>query len=496
MADSQVFTARDGAVFIQRAPSLDPEYFGCVDLDDVSGDEGDITLIQCFDVNGRYETRGHTEDAPSPVTTTLTLWLGKSAEFLERVACPFYLHVNKRCGGVANVLNNYERAIIIKVVKKTNRTLTGLVMRNEDAQSEQSFALSAYPPILDVYDLTPDRQTTSEAQAANDIALVKENLCEGCTPRYEPGSIGIITHDAVGAGTANVSYTLNGGSTWATAAADPFGVNEHIMPAAYVWLDAKTIRFIVGRGVTDAGNPAEIAYTDFNVETGTAIGAAWTTANVGSTNAQFFFGPKSIFAYDRYNIWAVAGAGYIYKSEDAGVTWTAQEAGILSVDDYYVVRAAPGSKKVIYVAGENNAMARTLDGGVTWSAVTGPSGTDELLTLEVISKNVVVVGDNAGDLWITYNGGLSWTRITNFTGVGVGMVRAVEFLNEVQGYMLTNNASPVGTVHVTRDCGRSWEALTTPTNAGLNALAVIRSDLVFAVGEPQASTAMILRTVS
>jgi photosystem II stability/assembly factor-like uncharacterized protein len=108
---------------------------------------------------------------------------------------------------------------------------------------------------------------------------------------------------------------------------------------------------------------------------------------------------------------------------------------------------------------------------------------------------VVRCGNNTGELWVTFNGGLSWTQITNFVGTGVGQVRAVEFLNDVQGFMLTNTAGPVGTLHMTRDCGRSWEALTTPDNDGLNSLDLISSANIFGCGNTEAvsATALLLR---
>lgn len=493
---TDVFTVKQGSMFLQRGPASDPEYLPCHDLGDLAGPRGDISLIQAFDVNGDYASLGYTQAAPSPITTTLTTFVQKAAQYLERAKCPFYLHVNLRCDGVANAINNYERGVVLKVVGVTNRTLKALVMREGEGKAEQDLDISALPPFFDIYRLTPDRQTLSEVLALNDVFFLSPELCGTCTPRYDLGEIGIATADAAGAATANVRYTTDGGNNWGTCATDPFIADMHVIAATGFWLSGNVFRFLVANGVTQAGNPAQVAYTDFNVATDTAIGAAWTKANVGATNAQFFFGPKSLYAYDQYNIWGVAGAGYIYKSENGGVTWTAQESGVLTAEDYYVIAAAPGSKTVLYAAGENNCMAKTRDGGRTWSAVSGPSAqsTDEIITMDVVTENTVFIGYNDGQLYATYNGGITWTNITSFTGTGVGQVRAVKFLNEVQGFMLTNNASPLGTLHVTRDCGRTWEALTTPTNAGLNALAVVSNTTVFAVGEALSSLAVVLRT--
>ena len=491
----KTFTAADGAVFIQRHESLDPEYVGCLDLTELPSDEGGIELVQALNEFKEYETLNSTEEAPSPIEFTITTYLDKIASYIERVKCPFILHVNQRCDGPADAINNYLRGFSVRVAKRTNRTPKNLAKRMDDEGGvEQDLSFAAYPPLIDIYRMTAGRMTTTEVNAANDLIFVKENLCGECSNRYEEGTIGMAVCDAVGAGTANVLYTLNSGDTWTACAADPFAADENVVAVTYVWLTGKIIRFIVARGTTDAGNPAEIAYTDFNLETDTAIGAAWTQANVGSTNGQFFFGPKSLYAHNRQNIWGVAGAGFIYKSGDGGVTWVTQANGNLTTDDYYVITAVPGSKNILFAVGENNAFAKTANGGTTWSTATGPSATDELLSLWAVSEKILFACDNAGDVWASYNGGISWARVTSFTGFGVGQARAIQFMrNGVVGFLLTNNASPVGTIHITRDCGRSWEALPALTNVGLNALDVVRSNLVYVAGEPQSSLALLAK---
>lgn len=496
-SDKQVFTARDGALFIQSAPNIAPVYFGGYDLDDISGDEGGINLLQQFDVNGDYEVVGYTQDAPSPIEFSLTGWLGKNAEYLERVKCPFYLHVNKRCGGLANLITNYDRAVVLQVLKKTNRTLAALVNRNDEAEgSEQTFDFSGAIPILDVYRVTPDRQTNAEPRAANDIALITDERCVGCAgPGWDAAKYGAASTDGTAGVSADVLFTYDAGANWSIGAADPFAVLEDIQPIVGFMLERNKIRWLVGRGTTDAGNPGEIAYTDFNLETDTVAGAAWTLANVGATNAQFFQTKKTIFVYDRYNLWGVTTGGYIYKSEDAGASWTAQESGVLSAAILHVVRFVKGSKLIGFVGGATNTLLRTLDGGVTWSALAGPSAqaAATINSLFAHDRYNIFLCYNDGELWRTIDGGLTWTQVTGWTGSGVGQVRDIHFVNDVIGYMIVNSAGPVGTVLFTRDCGVTWEALTTPTNIGLNSLVAVRSNLAYAVGEIQSATAVILK---
>lgn len=497
MSDKQIFTARDGALFVQEHANLAPVYFGGYDLDDISGDEGGINLLQQFDVNGDYEVVGYTQDAPSPIEFSLTGWLGKNAEYLERVKCPFYLHVNKRCGGMANLLTNYDRAVVLKVLKKTNRSLAALVNRNDEAEgSEQTFDFSGAPPVLDIYRVTPDRQTNAETRAANDIAFITHERCLGCAgPGWDAAKYGAFSTDGAGGVSANILFTYDAGANWTAAAADPFAVVEDAQPIVGFMLERNKIRWLTGRGTTDAGNPAEIGYTDFNLETDTVAGAAWTLANVGATNAQFFQTKKTIFVYDRYNIWGVTTGGFVYKSEDAGASWTAQESGVLTTSILHVVHFAKGSKLVGFAGGASNALIRTLDGGVTWSALVAPAAqaAATIVSMYAHDRYNIFLGYSDGELWRTVDGGLNWTQVTGWTGSGVGQVRDIQFVNEVIGYMISNTAGPVGTVLFTRDCGVTWETLTTPTNSGLNALAAVRGNLAYACGEAQSSTSVILK---
>jgi hypothetical protein len=136
--------------------------------------------------------------------------------------------------------------------------------------------------------------------------------------------------DGSAAATADV-WIKQGAAGWAAAAADPFGGGEGIAAVVVVPISSTVNRIIVARMSPDAGNPAEIAYSD-------DLGATWTAVNVGAVNGQFMAGPGALFAIDQYNIWAVTSGGYIYKSEDGGLTWTAQESGVLAAQTFYQVK--------------------------------------------------------------------------------------------------------------------------------------------------------------
>ena len=60
-------------------------------------------------------------------------------------------------------------------------------------------------------------------------------------------------------------------------------------------------------------------------------------------------------------------------------------------------------------------------------------------------------------------------------------------------YRAKDSAVPVGTVLRTINGGHDWEAITTPTNVGLNHIQAGSGTLAYAVGKVQGGTGVILR---
>ena len=232
-------------------------------------------------------------------------------------------------------------------------------------------------------------------------------------------------------------------------------------------INGTTKRILVARGTADGGNPAEVAYSD-------NAGATWTTVNVGSVNGQYVTRAQGMFALDQYNVWLVTNDGYIYKSEDGGVTWTAQEVGTLAATGWNAIVMLDALNG--WVAGASNKIATTEDGGMTWTLVSGASAQAAVncYCLAVVNEYEIWIGYSDGDLYYTMDGGVTWTK--RALPVTAAAVNAVSFANQLVGYVVYDTAAPVGGLLRTIDGGYTWEAVALPTNAGLNAIQVIGAE--------------------
>lgn len=485
--DLGIYKTKDnGALWFQPSgPNARPYYLGCHTLGDLSAPEGAITLIQCI-TNGKFKTLGSTQAPPEPITANIGFYVGKTLEWLEKARCPGTLYAMLRSCGRPDDWTVYDRAFIIPVESITTRNYTGLVHMSEDQVAQGNVDIQGAPPIIHAFQLTAVRQSIAETAPLEDIAACNEERCAGpCGSGEDAGNDLVASGEGLGASPANKGqawYSNNAGSSWASAAADPFANGENMGPIVCFPYGRDGTRWIVGRGETDAGAPAEIGISDDS-------GATWSLVNVGSTNGQFFANAKTIFALDAFNIWAVTTGGYVYYSEDAGESWTTQQAGILTTEDLRHV--AFRNERIGYVVGENNVFLRTNDGGANWESVTGPAVGDDLVSLAVTPDGRVWVGTAAGELYYSDDRGTTWTQRA-FVGDGVGEVAGIGFANAWVGFLIHNTAAPVGYVHVTINGGYSWERLTLVSNAGLNALAVVNERLAYAVGEV-ATTAVVLK---
>lgn len=479
MASTEVFTSRkSGALWIlPNGPNTRPEYLPCHDLEDIQENRGSSTLIQCIDATGQYRSLDTTLDAPELATFQLSTFIGKVADFIETVKCPFPLIVNLRTCGRADSFENYDRSYIVQAQRITTVTLSGLVRKDEDVAAMHTFDVEAFPDILRIFRLTPLNESVSESADITDVTFLDDPSCwDSCGESNTGCSYGFATSRALGGSPSDIASVLLKTptvGTWTPTAADPFAAGEDIAAVTVFKVGQNTTRILVARGTTDAGNPAEVAYSDDS-------GATWTNVNVGTTNGQYFVGAKSLISFNRYDIWGVTTGGYIYKSEDGGATWTAQESGVITSSNYYVIQFVPGNPSILYAGADDGTVSKTTNGGTTWGSTTAAPGSDGIVGLAVLSSDRVWVGDDTGHLFYTNDGGTTWN--SRSYGGSTGASRPVEdivFPNDYVGFLVQNVAGS-GSLYKTINGGFSWELQTgMPTNTGFNAIYACDSNSVY-----------------
>ena len=483
------FTAGMGALWAQPdGVNTLPVYLGCHQLGDIEEPQGDVELIYCPDPSApnRFKVVGSVQGAAGSVTTSVTTDVTDELDYLERIKCPFPIYVHMVKAGRKDVFTNFDRTFILSGARVTSRGLTALAARTPDdnSRSEQSFDLSG-EELMRFVVLTLAGQTISEANAINDITFCNEQSCRTDEESaVDVCQTGYAACDAGSGVTANVLETLNG-SSWAATGADPFGADEDISCIECFELGRDEVRIIVGRGTTDASNPPEISYSDDGGDT-------WTAVDIGgsSQNGNFIAKPRALFALDRYNIWAGDDQGVLYKSEDAGLTWSILDDGTSLGGACNAIHFI--DENVGWAVGAANAILRTLDGGDSWSTITGPTAQAAVacLTVECMDRNRAWIGYDDGDMYFTEDGGSlgnsSWAA-RSFTGSGTGDVKDIKFMNDHVGYMLHDGATPsngANYVNYTIDGGYTWTRLPAISgNNGMNALSLCDLWTIYLCGE-------------
>jgi photosystem II stability/assembly factor-like uncharacterized protein len=181
-------------------------------------------------------------------------------------------------------------------------------------------------------------------------------------------------------------------------------------------------------------------------------------------------GPVVSLAVDPANgdvVYAVAGtgsltSGVLYKSVDGGITW----AG-LTGSGLRMVAVAPDRPATVYAGGPFS-LARSTNGGQTWSALTLPGGRSGINALASAPGGVVFAG-NRGLLLRSGNGGASWTAVAG------DATEVVSIQVDPSDPSRVYYASLIR-VYVSEDGGLHWAPKGQPATGGISALALAPSD--------------------
>jgi photosystem II stability/assembly factor-like uncharacterized protein len=486
--------AGEGAIWLQRdGPNTEPVYLGCHETGDIQEPKGEVKLYYCPDPNKKnnWIVSDSSQGAPGLISTTISSRLRAVKDVMNSMVCPGAMFVHHVGCGKPNNFNSWDYTYLLRRPRVQQRTLTKLTAMNPDSQDQamQSWDIQA-ETMADIYKLLLARVAVTATDSLLDIADCGNERCDGdCGVAQNTGDNLYAASGSLAGSPANMSEVLasaDSAGTW-TLAGYPFNAGEVVNAIRCFAIDDSTNRILAMRGTTDGANPAEVAVSDDG-------GHTWTNVDLGTVVAMYGLGPKSLVVIDYYHIWAVTTGGHIYFSNDGGSTWTEQTSG--TAQNLYAIHMV--NDQYGWIVGANNTILKTSQqgaGGVNiWAAVTGPSLQAAVTAYSVhcFSAYRMWISYADGKLWYTRDGGTTFYQ-RQIVGVSGGNIPCVTFHDEWLGALVHNNAAGAGVIYITIDGGYSWQALSTPTNAGLNSVIMPTVSLLFAVGNVYGGTSVILR---
>lgn len=299
------------------------------------------------------------------------------------------------------------------------------------------------------------------------VAICDRQTCSGLCGTGSDGCqvVFAVTLDvgSVGAG-VGVAVSSNGGSTWRQSDLDAASGGD---PTAVACVGPYLVI------TTNAGESHAVALVT-DLKTGDE---SWAEVTTGYESGK---GPNALSSVGSTRTWIVGDTGSIYFSEDITSSVTLQHDGDLTTEDLLAVHALDSDN--VLVGGGSNVILRSVDGGESWSLITGPAVGVAINTVWMITETEWIVGTAGGRVFYTEDEGETWEE-SGFSGQGTGVVEDIKFATPIVAYM-SHTLAGAGRVFRSINAGRTWVRQTdVPTNDRINSLAVCNNaNRVFAGG--------------
>ena len=196
-------------------------------------------------------------------------------------------------------------------------------------------------------------------------------------------------------------------------------------------------------------------------------GEQWTLVPVPEAEPESLLGVVSLGA-DRF---AAYGAfGMYFDSADAGKTWVRRM--VLSEDfQWHISQVIPVGTSLLMVA-ESGTLARSEDGGTTWTAVTSPYVGSYFGALATPAGTVIAFGMR-GNVWRSTDAGATWQKIELNTTASLNGGRVL-----ADGRILLVGNS--GLLVMSKDDGQTFEMHWAPGGRGFSAVAQAGDQIILA----------------
>lgn len=150
-------------------------------------------------------------------------------------------------------------------------------------------------------------------------------------------------------------------------------------------------------------------------------GANWQLqrADKGSGSEKAGAPLLGVWFADNQNGYAVGAYGYFLATHDGGTTWQDNSSALNNADGWHLnaIRGMSGGSSV-FIVGEHGVVFRSLDKGVTWSALASPFD-GSFFGVAPIAPDLVLIFGLQGRLFASVDQGGQWRQVQ--TGVTSGI---------------------------------------------------------------------------
>lgn len=185
-------------------------------------------------------------------------------------------------------------------------------------------------------------------------------------------------------------------------------------------------------------------------------------------------GPRAIWSKNAAETWIAAAGGYIYFTADPTSSVSPVTDGSATTQDLNDIH---GKGKTIVAVGGSNAVLVSIDGGLGFTLITGPTPGIALNRVWVNDTYVWWVGTANGKLFYSLDQGATW----NEKVVGAfNAVNAITFVDSLVGYLVVQSSNGPQ-VYRTTDGGFSWQNKA-PSLSGLPSTGIDRYNFAAVAG--------------
>jgi hypothetical protein len=401
----------------------------------------EIRRNQDPDKAGGFKISSKFRTAPELITFDLTTKLSK-LDFLDGLDCPFGIRARYNRCGTREVPSDYDPIMLGYTTAEIDEYgYEDLVITDPDNEDE----IIVTSTISASYEYRIEKETSARTGAAatvgdapiNDLEICGAESCggycgdrnDGCTTFYgvTDADTSPYANPLLVVGTKNV---IEKTFTWTFYPILPINGNVDGVECAgdriIVYSNADSV---VAYNDND-GDQDEWNLISFTVQAPTA-------------------NPNAMHARTGREIWLGCENGYIYKSTDGGLTYTAVHEGGLTTENVNAVFAF--DEEIVWAVCDNGIILKSEDSGETWAEKTDVSiSAANFLVVKVPPdrSQEAYIGTNNGYVIKTKDGGTTW-EAESFSGDGVGTIDDLEFAGPDSGeilFILQNDSGPRGRI--------------------------------------------------